>query len=170
MSLTWYVLKSKPNKEDFLCGQLESKELDYFYPCYSIIPVNPRSRKIRPYFPGYIFVRTDLEALDHPLVQWIPGAVGLVAFDGCPATISDAMISALRTRVKKDSQEFKDERKFHSGEKVEILNGPFEGYEGIFDTNLSGNERVRILIELLRGKPFKVDLPVRAIKKIKPCN
>jgi transcriptional antiterminator RfaH len=168
MPPTWYVLKSKPNKEDFVCQQLSGKELDYFFPCYSVIPVNPRSRTRRAYFPGYIFVKIDLDALDHPLIQWMPGAVGLVSFDGIPAAVSDALIQALRSRVKTDASTHRMERSFSAGDKVEVLSGPFKGYEGLFDTSISGTERVRILIELIRGRPIKLELTSKSyIQKVK---
>ncbi len=82
-------------------------------------------------------------------------------------TVSDALIQALKSRVRIDTQQHKEERLFQTGEKVEILNGPFEGFEGIFDTRLSGVARVRILIELIRGKPVKVDLAASSIQKKK---
>jgi transcriptional antiterminator RfaH len=167
MSIIWYVLKSKPNKEDFVCQQLGSKELEYYFPYYIVIPVNPRSRTWKAYFPGYIFVRMDLDLIDHPIIQWMPGASGLVSFDGIPATVSDGLIQALKSRSKQDDENHEGARKFMAGDHVEILSGPFQGYEGIFDTKLSGNERVRILIELIRGKPFKVDLAQNTIQKTK---
>jgi len=35
------------------------------------------------------------------------------------------------------------------GAPVKITSGPFAGYEGIFDSRLSGSERVRVLLTLL---------------------
>lgn len=165
MTQEWYVLRSKPNKEDFLRQQLAGQGIEHFYPCLRIIPVNPRSRKIRPYFPGYMFVHVDLDAVDLPSLQWMPGAVGLVSFDGRAAAVPDGLIAALQQRVKDEIIQLKQDRIFQKGEQVQILAGPFEGYEGIFDTSITGTERVRILIALLKGQALKLDLPVYSIKK-----
>ena len=61
MAVSWYVLHSKPRKEEFLAEQLELRKIETFAPCIRVQVVNPRARKVKPYFPGYIFVRTDLE-------------------------------------------------------------------------------------------------------------
>ena len=59
MTALWYALRSKPNKEDFLAKQLEAYDVDVFFPRIHVKPVNPRSRKTRPYFPNYLFVHVD---------------------------------------------------------------------------------------------------------------
>lgn len=56
MTLQWFVLRSKPNKEDFFYDQLLAHRLEVFYPCIRVQVVNPRTRKIKPYFPGYLFI------------------------------------------------------------------------------------------------------------------
>ncbi|HEB63956.1 MAG TPA: hypothetical protein ENJ02_00220, partial [Chloroflexi bacterium] len=63
MSANWYVLRSKARKEDAVYAQALQRGLEVFYPRLRVNPVNPRARKVRPYFPGYMFVRVDLEAV-----------------------------------------------------------------------------------------------------------
>ncbi len=115
MSLAWYVLHSKPNKEEFLRQQLTSRQVDHFYPTVVVTPVNPRSRKIRPFFPGYLFVHMDLDEVNQsPSLQWMPGAVGLVAFDGKAAEVPDGLIAALKQRLGEDAILRKEEHNFQS--------------------------------------------------------
>src|SRR6266540_2341333 len=78
--LTWYVMRSKPNKEELLYQQLLLREIDTYYPSIQVHPVNPRSLKIKPYFPGYLFIRTNLEIVGISTLQWLPGAIDLVNF------------------------------------------------------------------------------------------
>jgi hypothetical protein len=42
---------------------------------------------------------------------------------------------------------------------VTIQEGAFEGYEGIFDAYISGNDRVRILMKMLHERflPMEID-------------
>ncbi len=60
MSNLWYVMRSKPNKETFLTGQLELHHIEFYYPQLKVHPVNPRCRKIQPYFPGYLFIQANI--------------------------------------------------------------------------------------------------------------
>ena len=150
MSEEWYALRSKPRKEDVLWRQVLSRDIESFYPRLRVNPVNPRSRKLRPYFPGYLFVKADLEELGHSVFQWMPHSMGLITFGGEPATVSPHLIDAIRKRV----EEINDAggeifEGLQSGDAVRISEGPFKGYEAIFDARLPGSERVRVLLELL---------------------
>jgi len=143
MPAEWYVLHSKPHKEDLLLDQLLIRKVDVYYPRIRVKTVNPRSRKIRAYFPGYLFINVDLEQIPVSNLAWIPGASRLVCFDGEPASIPDSMLSVLKKKVDSINAaggEFLEA--IQSGDRVVISNGPFKGYEGIFDMRLDGNERV----------------------------
>ena len=165
MSQYWYAIRSKPNKESFLWDQLNLQGIENYYPRLRVKPVNPRSRTIRPYFPGYLFVRVDLEQINLSALQWLPGAAGLVSFGGEPASVPDILINTIRNRV--------DEINAAGGELLEGLKkgqiviiqpGPFDGYKAIFDTRLSGNEPVRVLLDLLNKQQTPLGLPLRQIR------
>ncbi len=168
MSLRWYALHSHPHKEDMLWKQLEASGFEVFYPRLHVRPVNPRSRKIRPYFPGYLFVRVDLQEAGLSIFNWMPYSTGLVSFGGEPSVVSDALIQALQQRM----QELQTIQRsatsgYQSGDAIQVETGPFAGFEGIFDVALSGNERVRVLLKLL-SRDVPVELPTHQIRKKNP--
>jgi transcriptional antiterminator RfaH len=165
MAVHWYVLHSKPRKEELLREQLDNRKIETFFPRIRVQVVNPRARKIRPYFPGYVFVYLDLEQTSMSTLQWIPGATGLVSFGGEPAHVPDGLIQAIRRRVDEINAaggELFDALK--PGEPVVIDSGPFAGYEAIFDTRLPGTERVRVLLKLLRNRQMPLDLPAGQVR------
>lgn len=47
---------------------------------------------------------------------------------------------------------------------VTLQEGPFRGYEGIFDASLSGDERVQILLKLLSRRQILLGLPIRQLQ------
>ncbi len=164
----WYALQSHPNKEDFLWDQLRMHDIEVFYPRVRVQTVNPRARKIKAYFTSYLFVRVDLESLGMSTLQWMPHARGLVSFGGEPAVVPDALIQAIRQRVGEISKaggELFDGMK--SGDEVFIHEGPFAGYEAIFDQRLTGSERVRVLLQLLNHTQIPVEMEAGAIRKKK---
>jgi transcription elongation factor/antiterminator RfaH len=153
MEAPWYVLHSKPRKEDFLLDQLKSHGFEAYCPFLRVTTVNPRARKIRPYFPGYVFLQVDLGHNKASTLQWMPGATGFVSFDGIPARVPDGLIPTLRQRVEAVNESGGE--LFHelkSGDIVRIVEGPFAGYEAIFDVRLPGSERVRVLLKLLQQR------------------
>jgi transcription antitermination factor NusG len=165
MNHRWYVVRSKPCREEFLAGQMELRRIEIFYPCIRVQTVNPRARKIKPYFPGYVFAHLDLEKTGAFSTQFIPGAVSLVSFGGEAADVPDGLIHAIRNRVEEINSaggELFDVLK--SGQAVVIHSGPFAGYEAIFDARLDGSERVRVLLKLLKNRQLLVVLPAGQIR------
>ena len=168
MTFRWYALKSHPHKEELLLHQVEAQGFEAFYPRIQVTPVNPRSSKIRPYFPGYMFVLADLEVSGTSVFQWMPYTTGLVAFGGEPSMVPESLIIGIRQRIseiKKAGGELFEGLK--PGDEVLIQGGPFEGYDAIFDTRISGSERVRVLLKILNNQSVRVELPARQIAKPK---
>jgi transcriptional antiterminator RfaH len=160
MSPSWYAIHSKPRKEELLFGQLSQRSIDVFYPRIRIQPVNPRAAKVRAYFPGYVFVHVDLAELGFSCLHWLPGATGLVSFGGEPASVPESLVAAVRRKVDRINTlggELYDG--LSRGDIVEISDGPFKGYEAIFDACLPGTERVRVLLTLLQKRQLPVELP-----------
>jgi transcriptional antiterminator RfaH len=166
MASHWYALRSKPRKEDVVWKQARDQGFEVFYPRLRVNPVNPRARKVKPYFPGYLFVRVDLEAVGRSVFEWMPHAVGLVSFGGEPASVPDNLVFAIRQRVEEiaavGGEVFDGLRQ---GDRVRINYGPFEGYEAIFDARVPGNERVRVLLQFISKRHVPVELDVAHIQK-----
>jgi transcription antitermination factor NusG len=168
MSGQWYVLRSKANKEDALWRELLARNYEVFYPQIQVKPVNPRSRKVRPYFPGYLFINIDLPQVGFSALAWLPHSYGLVSFDAEPALVPEILITALHRHM--DAINDANGELFNGvkeGDVVSIQSGPFTGYEAIFDTRLSGSERVRVLLKLLNRHQIPLELPASQIKRIR---
>lgn len=159
MPARWYVLHSKPNKEELLWEQLTLRNVEVFYPRIRVHPVNPRARQVRAYFPGYLFVHMDFEQISPVTLQWMPGGTGFVSFDHEPSIVPDGLIPLLRKRVEEiDLLDGEISDGLQPGDLVQIRSGPFAGYEAIFDARLPGSERVRILLKMLQGQSAKMEI------------
>jgi transcriptional antiterminator RfaH len=168
MALSWYAIRSKSNKEDFLAGQLEAYGIEVFCPRIFVKTVNPRARKVRAYFPSYLFAHVDLEKDNSSTMRWMPGAVSLISFDGQPAPVPDLLIAAIERQVQfinASQKQFMDDLK--PGDPVLVQDGPFAGYEAIFDGRISGRDRVRVLLNLLQKRQVPLDLREQQIGRVK---
>jgi len=145
--------------------QASAEGFEVFLPQVRIKPVNPRSRKLVPYFPGYLFVHADIRSVGLSTFQWMPYALGLVCFGGEPATVPEALIFAIRSRVRDltlAGSTFLATLK--QGDLVVINEGIFAGYRAIFDAHLSGAQRVRVLLTQL-SREVKLELPASQIMR-----
>ena len=167
-TLQWYALQSKPHRENTLWQHLKAETIEAYYPRLHVRTVNPRARKIQPYFPGYLFVHVDVQATGLGLFKWMPFATGLVCFGDAPSPVPDALIDGIRgtiDRLTHSGTQMYDE--LAPGQPVRVRSGPFEGYTGIFNTRLSGGERVRLLLELLSGQSVNVEIDAARLEPLK---
>jgi transcriptional antiterminator RfaH len=159
--LNWYVFQSKTRKERFLCEQLHLRQIETFFPCIRVQPIKSPIQKLQPYFPGYVFGRVDLEAIGRSALDWLPGAIRIVNFGGEPVSVQDYLINVLRQHVEGINRAVSEEvNTFQPGDIVMIKDGPFAGYEGIFNTHLPGRDRAEVLLKMLEGSQLKVELSI----------
>lgn len=165
--IKWYVLHNKPNKEDFVHQQLSINNIDAYYPHLKVQPANPRSRKIKPYFPGYLFVNADLDFVGTSVLKWIPGALGLVDFGGELASLPDDLVQAIRFYLERmNNANSKPHEKYMPGDQVIIQSGLFAGFRAIFDSYMPGQERVRVLLKALHDRQLKIELSEARVEQI----
>ena len=167
MPACWYVLRIKPHKERVVYRQLRAKDVDVYFPAVKVEPVNPRASKVRPYFPGYMFVRIDLAQEGENVLRWTPGTTGLVRFGGVPASVPQNLIQELKKRIAQiQAAKVEEESEFKQGDRVQITEGPFAGYEAIFDMHLSGKERVQVLLAYLSYQPHRITVEAANVESL----
>jgi transcription antitermination factor NusG len=162
----WYVLRSKPNKETALARYGRQHGFNIFYPTIPYQPVNPRAKRVRAYFPGYMFLRADLRNLGLSPVTWMPFSSGVVQVGGEAAAVPDLVVRAISTRIAEiwEAGGMKFEG-LKPGDRVIIREGMFEGYEAIFDARLPGTERVRVLLRMLNNRFVPLEVEARLVDK-----
>ena len=156
--MNWYAMQAKPQKEEFLYQQLCLRTIETYFPRIRAKAVNPRARKVKPFFPGYMFLRTDFSTSSIALLQWIPGAIGIVSFGGEPASVTDDFIHLLQKQLGEINQGKQDIDGLKPGAPVVICDGPFRGYEAIFDSRCSGTDRIRILLTMLCNRQVPLEI------------
>lgn len=163
-SLHWYALRTKPNREVAALHEARARDIETFYPYQRYRPVNPRALTIRPYFPSYLFVRVNLNAKGLSIFQYMPYAIGLVCFGGEPASVPDGLIHALQRRMQELGEMNESREGPKKSDRVWIREGPFAGQAAIFDTRLSGGDRVRLLLEFLSGRSVRLELDAAQVE------
>jgi len=83
MSAEWYVLQTKPRKEQFVVGQLNCRRAQVFYPrlMESVRIGEARQQRLAPMFPSYMFVKLDVDESGKG-VRYTPGVKDFLRCDG----------------------------------------------------------------------------------------
>jgi transcriptional antiterminator RfaH len=122
---------------------------------------------VQPYFPGYLFVHVDLELTGKSILEWIPGGIGLVSFGEEPAFLPDSLIQAVKQRLEgKKAVPGENPVELCKGDHVVIHDGIFKGCEAVLDVQLSGTDRVHVLLSLLDNRRIPVEMPASCIHRI----
>jgi len=164
VALCWYALYTKSRHENVVRDQLGKKRLEVFLPKVTM-PSRRKDRKkmIRvPLFPGYLFVRTDLDTQGHVEILKIPGAVSLVGNTNGPVMVPDEDIESLRILIQ--SPEVVTGTTLVTGDKVLVVSGPFAGLRGVF-TRYKGADRVIVNVDAL-GQFAGIEIDGSQVKKI----
>jgi transcription elongation factor/antiterminator RfaH len=165
--VNWYVMHSKPQKEALLRERLRVQRIEVYLPAIRVKPVNPRARKELPFFPGYLFIHVDLEQISLSELRRIPGTTGIVSFGGEPATVGDSLIGTLQKQIEDiTDSNYPSADRFKSGDQVVIKDGPFANYKAMFDCRLSGQDRVRVFLELLQGQRMRLELSANELQPL----
>jgi transcription antitermination factor NusG len=108
-----------------------------------------------PLFPSYVFVLITLQW--HAVNNTI-GVVRLIMDGGHPARLADTAVAQVRARELEGYVQLPPASpRFHHGQRVSIIRGPFEGHDGLY-AGQAAHERERVLLKLL-GRRIPVAVP-----------
>lgn len=122
-----------------------------------------RSLIHNPLFPRYLFVQLTTGIDDWGPIRSTRGVSGLVRFGQEPARVPNALIAEIKARAGSDGYHHEEAENFSPGEQVHITEGPFGGYDAIFQAKRS-EDRVLVLLEMV-GMAARVEVPAESIAK-----
>lgn len=157
---TWYVVQTNRNKERLAQVALQQRGVASYLPRIRQWPPPAVGSAVAPLFPGYLFV--TLAGAGSTVVTRTPGVRSFVAFGGAAATIGDEAIAFLRSREGADGL-IRTAPAADAPQHVRIVHGPFRGLTAVVECRMPAQERVRVLMQILRCDT-PVELPERWVR------
>lgn len=157
----WYVIRSKPHSEHLAAGELEREGLETFLPRIKTVRPSP-DHADSPLFPGYLFVRCDLQAQGQPSVGRANHVRGWVYFGNVVPPIPDEAVAALRERVEGINREGGLWRRFRTGQQVRVISPGIETFAEVVEEASSPRHRVRVLLEFM-GRLVAAQVPYESL-------
>ena len=146
----WYAVETQPQRETMAETHLQRLSVQVWCPRYRqrVILHGYRREVTRPLFPGYLFAAFDFGRAFRA-VHHAHGVRGVVTFGNEPAEVAAALLASIEARMK-DGYVVVEPTPLREGQRVEIIAGAFQGFTGLFQSRMSGAERVTILLDTLR--------------------
>jgi transcription termination/antitermination protein NusG len=169
----WYVIhcysgyeaKVKHNLEQRIdTMQMQDQIFQVVVPTEDEIEVRDGKRRVveRRVFPGYILVQMLLNDDSWYVVRNTPGVTGFVGMGNEPTPLRPEEVQGIMKRMEAEAPKIKVT--FRSGQKVRIIDGPFNEFIGVVDEIDMERAKVRVLVSFF-GRETPVELDFLQVEK-----
>lgn len=145
----WYLIHSKPKDEKVAQENLERQGYETYLPLIlgRMKRRGKTTKSIQPMFPRYLFIHLSEQTDDWGPIRSTLGVSSLIRFGMTPAKIPDTLIKSLKQNENSQGVHELPNTSFSPGDKVLIVEGPFEGYEATLFSQKS-DDRVIVLLKI----------------------
>jgi len=169
----WYVIhcysgyenKVKNNLEQRIESmQMQDHIFEVVVPTEDEIEVREGKRRVveRRVFPGYILVQMILTDDSWYVVRNTPGVTGFVGMGNDPTPLRPEEVQSILRRMEAEAPKVKVT--FKQGQKVRIIDGPFNEFIGVVDEIDMERAKVRVLVSFF-GRETPVELDFLQVEK-----
>ena len=169
----WYVIHCYSGYENKVRHNLEQRietmgmkdrVFDVVVPTQEEIEVRDGKRRTveRHIFPGYVLVNMALSEESWFVVRNTPGVTGFVGMGNLPTPLRPEEVSQILKRMEADAPTVKVTYKV--GERVRIVDGPFNDFRGIVAEIDMERTKVRVMVSFF-GRETPVELDFLQVEK-----
>ena len=166
----WYAIHTYSGYEEQVASQIEqrikgvdmaNKIYNVLVPKEKMIVIKNGKRKVveQKIFQGYVLVEMRLSDDTWFIIRNTPGVTGFVGTGTHPTPVSEKEIKEIRRRMGVN------EPKLQIDEIVNIVDGPFKGFEGSVSEIDPVKGKIKVLVSMF-GRDTSVELDVLQVKKI----
>jgi transcriptional antiterminator NusG len=170
---SWYVVHCYSGYENKVRHNLEQrietmgmkdKIFDVVVPTEEEIEVKEGKRRTveRRVFPGYILVQMILSEESWYVVRNTPGVTGFVGMGNNPTPLRPEEVAQIIKRMEAEAPRIKVT--FKSGERVRIVDGPFNDFRGTVSEIDMERAKVRVMVNFF-GRDTPVELDFLQVEK-----
>ena len=175
MSKRWYSVSVFSNFEKKIAEQikqavadagLEDEIEEVLVPTEEVIEVR-RGKKVtseRRFMPGYVLVRMEMSNRSYHLISSINRVTGFLGAQGRPMPMQDEEVNAILNRVEEGEAAPRNLIHFEVGEKVQVTDGPFEGFDGMVEDVDDEHSRLKVTV-LIFGRATPVEIEFTQVSK-----
>ncbi len=175
MEHKWYILNVMAGQENKIAndirsiagGELSKDISSVLVPCKKVTKIKKGKKALedQKLFPGYIFIKANIESDVYNIVSSIPKAMSFLGQKNKPEPVSDKKMEEILSITTNDEGESGKNQIFEVGEVLNVIDGPFDSFSGVVEEFDNEKQRVKISI-LIFGRATQVDLDVSQVEKV----
>ncbi len=144
---------------------MEDRIFDVIVPTEEEIEIKDGKRRTveRRVFPGYILVQMIMDEDSWYVVRNTPGVTGFVGMGNKPTPLTEPEVAQIMKRMEAEAPVVKVT--FKTGQKVRIIDGPFNDIVGIVSEIDMDRAKVRVLVSFF-GRETPVELDFLQVEKV----
>lgn len=161
----WYIVQFKPNCQNIAKKNIERQGFEVFLPLHNVTTRAPIRfvNRLRPIFPGYMFVLFDKSDLSWIKINNTMGVSRLVKIREKPSAVPRNLITSLMERSNSDGVLYPD-KTLKNGDRVEILKGPFVNFVATIE-EIEAEKRIWLLMEFM-GQQSKIEVKKNNLRPV----
>ena len=170
----WYAIHTYSGYEEKVADSIKQriqavdmadKIFDAMVPKEKQIQIKNGKRKVieAKIFQGYVLVEMKLTDETWYIVRNTPGVTGFVGADTTPTPVSDSEIAKIKKRM--GVEDPKHQIDFAVGEVVNIIDGPFKGFDGAVAEIDTAKGKLKVMVSMF-GRDTPVELDALQVKKV----
>jgi transcriptional antiterminator NusG len=174
----WYIVHAYSNferkvaeaiKAEAKARGLEDQFEEVLVPTEEVVEVR-RGRKhssTRTFFPGYVLVKMKMTDEAYHLVKNTPKVTGFLGADHGkkPTPVLEGEVRRILGQIEEGAERVMPEITFEIGEKVKVMDGPFQSFEGLVEEVDMEKARVKVAVSIF-GRATPVELEYNQVEKV----
>ena len=172
----WYVVQvytgfetrvEKAIKEEADKRSLLEKIEEIYIPTEKVLEIKNGAKveKIKNYFPGYLFIKIEMDNELLYVIRNVDKVSGFVGTNGDPTPISELEIQKIINKTKEASENPRNAIKFEIGNQVRVSDGPFASFSGTIEEIDEEKQKVKVSV-MIFGRATPVNLEFSQIERI----
>lgn len=170
----WYAIHTYSGYEEKVAESIrqraesldmKDKIFQALVPKEKMIEVKNGKRKVveKRIFQGYVLVQMKMSEDAWYIVRNTPSVTGFVGSGTEPSPVSDEEIEKIMKRMGREDPKHKID--YAEGEVVNIVDGPFKGFDGSISEIDAAKGKLKVLVNMF-GRETPVELDALQVKKV----
>ncbi|PIR31683.1 MAG: transcription termination/antitermination protein NusG [Alphaproteobacteria bacterium CG11_big_fil_rev_8_21_14_0_20_44_7] len=176
MAQSWYIINAASGQEkkvaQMIKEQAAEKDMtdqisEVLVPSEETVEVR-RGKKVaseKKFFPGYVLVKMEMNEHSWHLIKGVPKVSGFLGGKGKPQAISDAEAERILEQVREGVKRTEEGAVFEIGEKVKVIDGPFESFVGVVQDVEAAKNKIKVEVSIF-GQATPVELEYNQVQKL----